>query len=276
MEGKNLINKPEHKFFGLLFDHKLNWHINYLKNKCLADLGLLNTLSNINWGAHGTSLSNIYQELIRSKLDYGSQCYITAPPSYVKKLDPIQNAAIRIILGAFRTSPVESLQCEADISSLESRRELLLLNYASSLKFRPELDQFNTFFLPKTNWTNIRKRHLSPSLIFQRICKRLMIVIPDAKCRITNIPPWHFSRIHIDLSMKVLNKETNSSSTIKSFFRQIIEENYSNHFIIYTDGSKRENFVGAAYTSSLLQRKYFHRGTAGYIYGPICLGRITD
>ncbi|XP_076273143.1 uncharacterized protein LOC143204481 [Rhynchophorus ferrugineus] len=133
MEGKNLINEPEHKFLGLLFDHRLNWlpHKNYIKDKCLVDIDLVKTLSNINWGAHRISLSNMYQPLIRSKLDYGSQCYITAPPSYVKKLDPIQNAAMRITLGAFRPGPVEILQCEAEILSLESRRELLLLNYWS-------------------------------------------------------------------------------------------------------------------------------------------------
>ncbi|XP_076264172.1 uncharacterized protein LOC143198697 [Rhynchophorus ferrugineus] len=85
----------------------------------------------------------------------------------------------------------------------------------------------------------------------------MIITIPEANSRITTIPPWQLSKIYTDFSMKALNKETTSPPIIKRLFRQIIEDNYSNHVIIYTDGSKRENFVGAAYTSSLLERHFW-------------------
>ena len=47
------------------------------------------------------------------------------------KLDPVQNAAIRIATGAFMTSPIISLQSEAGIKSIEAHREIKIMNCIS-------------------------------------------------------------------------------------------------------------------------------------------------
>jgi len=47
----------------------------------------------------------LYRSLIRSKLDYGCIVYGSARGSYLRKLDPIQNHALCLCLGAYRTSP---------------------------------------------------------------------------------------------------------------------------------------------------------------------------
>ena len=46
---------------------------------------------------------------IRSKLDYGCIVYGSARGSYLQMLDPVQNHALRLCLGACRTSPSSSL-----------------------------------------------------------------------------------------------------------------------------------------------------------------------
>ena len=48
-------------------------------------------------------------------------------------LDPVQNQALRLYLGAFRTSPVESLRVEANEMSLYKRRIKLSMRYAFKL-----------------------------------------------------------------------------------------------------------------------------------------------
>ena len=65
------------KFLGLIFDRKLSFipHIKYLKAKCLKALNLLKALSHTNWGEDRTVPLQLYQSLIRSKLDYGSIVY---------------------------------------------------------------------------------------------------------------------------------------------------------------------------------------------------------
>ncbi|GFR02022.1 RNase H domain-containing protein [Trichonephila clavata] len=64
-------------------------------------------------GADRTSLLRFYRALIRSKLDYGSVVYSSACKSLLKILDPVHHQGLRLCLGAFRTSPVESLYAEA-------------------------------------------------------------------------------------------------------------------------------------------------------------------
>ena len=50
--------------------------------------------------------------------------------SYLMMLDNVHHQGLRLALGAFRTSPVESLYVEAEEPSLYIRREKLALQYA--------------------------------------------------------------------------------------------------------------------------------------------------
>ena len=95
-----------------------------LKNKSRKALNILRFVSSTNWGADSTVLLNLYRSLIRSKLDYGCIVYGSAHPSYIKLLDTVHHQGLRLSLGAFRTSPVESLYVEANEPSLENRRSM--------------------------------------------------------------------------------------------------------------------------------------------------------
>ena len=99
------------KFLGLIFDRKLSFipHIKYLKAKCLKALNLLKDLPHTNSGADRTVLLQLYRSLIRSKSDYGSIVYGSARKSYLMELDTAHHQGLRLALGAFQTSPVESL-----------------------------------------------------------------------------------------------------------------------------------------------------------------------
>ncbi|GBM48561.1 hypothetical protein AVEN_184580-1 [Araneus ventricosus] len=61
-------------------------------------------------------------------IDYGSVVYGSARPSYLKLLDYVHQA-LRLCLGAFRTSPIPSLYAEAFEPSLSSRKKLSLSYY---------------------------------------------------------------------------------------------------------------------------------------------------
>ena len=103
------------KFLGVNFDNKLTFlpHIRYLKEKCVKALNLL-VCSPGSWGADQHTLLHLYRSLVRSKLDYGSVVYGFAREFYLRILDPIQNHALRLCLGAFRTSPASSLYVQAN------------------------------------------------------------------------------------------------------------------------------------------------------------------
>ena len=95
------------KFLGVIFDNKLTFlpHTRYLKEKCVKALNLLRVVAHTSWGADQHTLLHLYRSLVRSKLDYGSVIYSYARESYLRILDPIQNHALRLCLGAFRASP---------------------------------------------------------------------------------------------------------------------------------------------------------------------------
>ena len=63
-------------------------------------------------------------------------------------LDTVHHQGLRLALGAFRTSPVESLYVEAEEPSLYLRREKLALQYAIRLAASPSNPTFKVTFAP--------------------------------------------------------------------------------------------------------------------------------
>ncbi|GFV56078.1 RNA-directed DNA polymerase from mobile element jockey, partial [Trichonephila clavipes] len=118
----------EVNFLGLVFDQSLRFHrlLKDLKIRSSKALNILKVLANTRWGADRTSLLRLYRALFRSKLDYGSVVYSSAGKYLLKILDPVHHQALRLCLGAFRTSPVESLYAETYEPPLDLRRKLLV------------------------------------------------------------------------------------------------------------------------------------------------------
>ena len=81
------------------------------------------------------------------KLDYG--CFIYGAASYISLLDPIQNQGLRLSLGAFRTSPPQSLCVEANELPLHLRREKLALQFATKIAANPNYPVYDTIFNPR-------------------------------------------------------------------------------------------------------------------------------
>ena len=92
-------------------------HIKYMKDKCRKALQLLRVISSKDWGGDRTTLLRIYRSHIRSKLDYGCIVYGSARRSYLAVLDPVANQGLRLSSGAFRTSPIESLQVDSPVEA---------------------------------------------------------------------------------------------------------------------------------------------------------------
>ena len=151
LNGTSIPLVEETKFLGLIFDNKLTFlpHIKYLRDKCLRAMNLLRVVSHTNWGADTTTLLKLYRSLVRSKLDYGCVVYGSACNTHLQLLDCIQNSALRICLGAFRTSPASSLHVEANELPLELRWVKLSLQYILKLKANSAYNcVFNNNFKP--------------------------------------------------------------------------------------------------------------------------------
>ena len=113
-------------------------HVKYLKTKCLKAMNLLKIVSRTDWGGNRKVLLHLYRSLIRSKLNYGSMVYGSACKTNLQMLDPIAHQGLRLALGAFRTSPIESLYTEANEPPLSCAEKKLALQYTLKIAAHPD------------------------------------------------------------------------------------------------------------------------------------------
>ena len=237
------------KFLGVIFDKKLSFipHINYLRTKCLKAMNILKVVSSMDWGADRHVLLKLYRSLIRSKIDYASFIYGSARKSYMRKLETIQNQALRICLGAYKTSPVESLHVEANELPMHLRREKLAIQYALKIKSCPFNPANSVIFNPNYEDLYANKPNTIPSFgirikaALQEICEDTTIISPQKHIE---IPPWLVPPIEIDLSLAENKKDPSNAPTLVNKFHEL-KNKYQDHTPIYTDGSKDKNKVGA-------------------------------
>ena len=119
------------KYLGMWLDSKLTWkhHIDYMETKCKKVLNVMRMVSGLCWGADRQSMLNIYKALIRSTVDYGCVVYSSACKTSLLKLERIQCKALRIALGAMKTTPTSALLVESEENPLSLRYRKISLTY---------------------------------------------------------------------------------------------------------------------------------------------------
>ena len=123
------MHQKYQSFLGVIFDRKLPFisHVQYLKDKCNKTLKLLRIIAHKDWGADQHTLLKLYRTLIRSKIDNGCFIHGAARKNYFKPLNTVHHEGLRLTLGAFKISPVESLCAEAYELPLKLR--IIIYNY---------------------------------------------------------------------------------------------------------------------------------------------------
>ena len=212
LDGQPIPVVEETKFLGVIFDNKLTFipHIKKLKAKCQKALNLLRVVAHTDWGADRKILLNHYRTIVRSKLDYGCIVYGSARPSYLKILDTIHHQGIRLALGAFRTSPAESLLVEANEPSLRDRREKLSLQFGIKLKSNRSNPTYNTVFRPNFFSLFENKPNAIPTFGI-----RIAPALTAAGIKVRNIkansvidtPLWNLNKPEVNFSLTADKKD---------------------------------------------------------------------
>jgi ribonuclease HI len=203
-------------------------------------------VSRTDWGGDRKTLLHLYRSLIRSKLDYGCMVYGSARKTVLQMLDPIANQGLRLALGAFRSSPVESLYTEAEEPPLNLRRKKLAIHYILKLSSHPENPTHKCVFDPQyknlyeANEKAIRSfgLRLQPTIIDLNVQDIIIEIIPK-------IPPWILTPPIINYEISKAQKSDTSEILYISKFNEI-KAIFSDYKPIYTDGSKTENAVASA------------------------------
>ena len=261
--GEDIPRRESVKFLGLTLDRGLNWvpYIETLKAETMRSLNILRVVSKVNYGADRKTLLRLYWAICKSKLDYGSQMYSSASPNALKKLDSVHNEALRICTGAFRTSPVTSLQVEAGSPPLDLQRRELCLRYLLRLESSPEyqekLNVLNNDHDPIYEQNN---RSLLPIGFRSRVEKQNLEFDPDpAENRVAEMQPWLLRTVNI--CQKEIGNSKRNASTLQlkqNFLSHMNTHSSTNH--VYTDGSKSGDGVGFGVVYGDNMSKYI-RGT---------------
>lgn len=250
LQGDPIKVEKETKFLGLTLDSKLSFipHIRNIKKECMKRLTIIKVLTRTKWGAEFHPLIQLYRTIVRTKLDYGSIIYGAARKSYLNSLNTVHHQGIRLALGAYRTSPIQSLYVEAREPCLEHRRLSLVLQYVVKLKANQRNSAYTSTFSPSyTALYDAKPTHIQPlGLRIRQQLRELEVDLTDiAQMPYHSVPPWTLKKPSILLDLASGKKsDTHPNIYLQQFMD--VKEKFPSHLFIYTDGSKTENKVSAA------------------------------
>ena len=244
------------RFLGVVFDRGLTWgpHISRVVSRCTSDLRLLSVVAARRWGADSLSLRRIYLALIRPKLDYASFLFSPASPSLLLRLDRVQFAAARVILGALRCTPTGRLEAEADLLPLSYRRCYLLSSYCARVLTIPRhpVRLLLLQYYPFAFYAYLARPVPVPG--------RALALFQAMNLRFDSIPTISMVFRYSPPSAPVFSSlaSTPKSSLSPPHWRQLFFDlllSYSPRVPVYTDGSAMGGAVGCGVYSPLFSLK---------------------
>ena len=236
LHGSRVQVRESTRYLGLMIDKRLNWK-DHLRAKCTSSVNLIKHVSHLSWGADRKTLQRLYTTLVQSKLDYGAQVYGESKSNMLKRLEPIQNACLRAITGAFPSSPTVSLCVETGMLPLDFSRDMLTLKHFFKIQSLPNSPTQRSVIGPLGGLTP-RMEHIN------ELCTQYQVQTPKMLTNVvTEIPSWTYPPIRICPFL-----ETKKQGLLDEEMRAIFLAHQERHptVHIYADGSKSTEGVGFA------------------------------
>ncbi|CAO3607923.1 unnamed protein product [Cunninghamella echinulata] len=132
--------------------------------KAINTLGILTSIGFNGGGFSKLTCSRIYQQFIRSQLEYGL-AIITFNKYQIKKMEDTQNKCIRQIYSANSRSSTIVMKHLARLPSMHERIEILQMKYLDRVKYQPENSLLNIIITilststPTPSTKDIYKKH---------------------------------------------------------------------------------------------------------------------
>ena len=254
VKGNDIEWTKTFKYLGLTFDAPtLTWktHIEDICRQGNQRLNILKSLAGTTWGAERTLLLQVYTSYIRPKLTYGIAAVASAPDSRIDFLNRIQSAALRTALGARKTSPIAALQMEANIPPLDIHIKELCCKFYLKIRSQEETHPLMQSMIQDQTienklWSGHFKKTLTKRAQGIMRCWRIPVEtqIEDQPQR--TFPPWNRPALNIKMELEEPVKKGECIQRLRTIALMTIEENYKDHFHIFTDGSKIENSTTSA------------------------------
>ena len=227
----------------MTLDQKLSWksHVEQIINKCEGKINILNSVCNCWWGSDIATALMIYRAIIRPHFDYGSSLFGNSPKYIINKLERIQIRSLRICTGAIKSTPTNSLLVECCEMPMRGRFEMISSRYISRKISMSDSLVLNAIRMNTTNdhqanhYTN---RNMLLSSLESITNETYQIYRSPSHIYFSGNFRSYFRRIsfHIFIHKK-------GTPFINLIFKNFIATDFTNHTIIYTDGSKSNLFI---------------------------------
>jgi hypothetical protein len=256
MAGQAIRCVETHKFLGLHLDSSLTFkhHITDLKRRCHKTLDIFKKLSHTSWGSDTKTTLRLYTMLLKPRLEYGLEAYSSAAPTYVNSLDEIQNSALRLATGAFRSSPITSLHAETGMLPQEYSRQLKLLTYYLSLRVHIthpmhdiSFDQEDVYDQDVIDAMPKKSFLLRAVTLHQHYDLDLSALLEES---FPTQLPWRINKLTVCEDLNSCKKSDYPASIMSGMFRDHCRT-HDTSLILYTDGSRSEVGTGYAVVGEL-------------------------
>lgn len=233
-------------YLGIILDKKLNWgrYVDRIVTKCEKGLNFLKMIAKTWWGAHPNTLLVFYQSYIRSIIDYGSILYGSASNSILKRVDTVQNKALRICIGAMKSTPLIPLHVETQEPPLQYRRQFLSEKYVLQAEYKhlpimSKISQLSISDLTNKYWS---KKNSPP------LCYGFRQTSEDRNnlFTISDIPHWNLEYLDLFFEPLVLIPAFSDIPSVNRIILKNLESKFQSYLHIYTDASKILENVGCA------------------------------
>ena len=194
---------------------------------------------------------------------YGSQLLTSASPSNLQKFEVVQNMALRIATGAWKSTYIPALQSEANIPPLDIYLQNQCIKYYYKIKTQQENNAVKKQIF---NNDNIRNKIWTKNIFrkpFVLKCEEYIInwnlpITPNIEIKSPVIPPWLQLEELVNLEMDIKSTKAMGVEHNKQVSLNMINEKYRNFRKAYTDGSKaQDDSTGAGYYIEDIDRREY-------------------
>ena len=194
---------------------------------------------------------SLYRALIRSVTDYAMKVYFN--PNTRKQIELIQNQALRLCIGAMKSTPIISLQHTCNELPPHLRHVQICLNYrAHLLTFNSHPNSIvisDTWYDWFPNINNYESFNLQTNKFFADFLEQNGLSNNVFTNYLTNLslPPWTFEPMSTDFYFLSFIFDKANTAANKQIFLEYVVNNYKDYLHVYTDGSKTQHGTSAAF-----------------------------
>ncbi|CAD6934373.1 unnamed protein product, partial [Tilletia laevis] len=136
-DGQVIPWQPTVELLGVILDHQLRFREQRARTIQRAQGAWLaiSSLGNSVKGLGVSHLLRLFRCVVVPRMEYGALVWhrVESNPAAVKKLQGIQNTALRRALGAFRTTPVDALHFDSNLTTIRAHLDIRVSEQAAKL-----------------------------------------------------------------------------------------------------------------------------------------------